>query len=428
MRNQKLLIIFFSFFVLFFSCNKTKSIETGNDADTNEPDRENSDNFENREWSDLSDKPFNFAEAVNYCASIGQKLPDIDKLRTLIRNCPATKTGGECKITAENKFREFYTDACKGCEESSSYSIFNDSETLWSSTEVDFPTIVSLKSPFGVSGVWSIKFSAAEISFFESDQLAFVRCVPCDKGDKRVVTCENDSEKFQEQTCDDSGQFVNDRECVECLQGATRDIKCKEDSEKFQSQICNENGAWINFGECFECFDETKMETACENDENLRQIKHCVNKVWVNYGGCFDTCSGTELFCIQNGEFFWSGKMEGSLEYAQEQCKKIGGRLPNISELRTLIQHCQGTQTGGECSVENDCVSYSCKNEACSQCEIEISGKYSVFGDYESLWSDSVNSDNNSQSWIVTFINGSIDLMESFGIDENPALTFRCVR
>ncbi|HQN73774.1 MAG TPA: hypothetical protein PLX56_11715 [bacterium] len=428
MRKMMSAIFLMVFAISLFSCGKNSLVETDNDADMNESEIEDTDNFENIKWSDLSDKSLNFRQAVDYCISIGKKLPDIDELRTLIQNCPATETGGECKITAEDKSHEFYTDACKGCEKGSPCSILNDSEILWSSTEVEWPTIASLKSPFGVSGAWSIRFSTAEIFFLESDQLAFARCIPCNKGDERVITCENDTKKLQEQTCNDSGEFINDRECVECLQGETQNIKCEENIEKFQSQTCSENGTWINFEECFECFDETKTETTCENDEDLRQIRHCVNKVWVTYGGCFEVCPETEPFCIQNGELFWSGKMEGSLEYAQDHCKKIGGRLPTISELRSLIQNCPGAETGGECNVENDCLSYSCKNEACSQCEIDISGKYSVFGDYESFWSDSMNSDNYSQSWVITFINGSIDLMEISGIDEDPVLKFRCVK
>ena len=39
-----------------------------------------------------------------------------------------------------------------------------------------------------------------------------------------------------------------------------------------------------------------------------------------------------------------------------------------------------------------------------------------------------MNSDNYSQSWVITFINGSIDLMEISGIDEDPVLKFRCVK
>ncbi len=90
-------------------------------------------------------------------------------------------------------------------------------------------------------------------------------------------------------------------------------------------------------------------------------------------------------------------------------CKKLGGRLPTISELRTLIQNCPGTETGGECGVTDDCLSFAdCWNHPCFGCEYDESGKYSIFGDADILWSSSEQSDNADRAWYVSFNDGRV--------------------
>ena len=101
-------------------------------------------------------------------------------------------------------------------------------------------------------------------------------------------------------------------------------------------------------------------------------------------------------------------------------CENLGGRLPTISELRTLIQNCPATKTGGECGVTDECLSYEdCWNGPCDGCEYDESGKYSVFGTTESLWSSSAWSDSPSITWGVGF---------SYGVVGNVMDSVRCVK
>ena len=73
-------------------------------------------------------------------------------------------------------------------------------------------------------------------------------------------------------------------------------------------------------------------------------------------------------------------------------------RLPNISELRTLIQNCSKTESGGACGVTDSCLSYNdCRNDDCGGCTYDENnpGQYSKFGDTGSVyfWSSSIVSD-----------------------------------
>ena len=91
---------------------------------------------------------------------------------------------------------------------------------------------------------------------------------------------------------------------------------------------------------------------------------------------------------------------------SQHLCRKVlinishigrGGyndwKVPSIDELRTLIQNCPATETGGECGVTDTCLSFRlCSLNACTGCEFDNygKGKYSKLGDIEQFWSSSV--------------------------------------
>jgi len=127
--------------------------------------------------------------------------------------------------------------------------------------------------------------------------------------------------------------------------------------------------------------------------------------------GLGETCTGSDKFCHSHDGLNWSDASSSSMTWneAITYCEDLGGRLPTISELRTLIQNCPGTETGGECGVTDSCLSSGdCWNDPCDGCEYDETGKYSVFRDIYWFWSSSGQSGNADNAWYVDFVYGFV--------------------
>ncbi len=134
--------------------------------------------------------------------------------------------------------------------------------------------------------------------------------------------------------------------------------------------------------------------------------------------GVSATCTDSEKFCHTHEGLDWSDVSSKTMmrDEAIEYCENIGGRLPTISELRTLVQSCPATETGGECGITDICSAYyDCWNNSCEGCEDDSFGKYSVFGNVGWFWSSSVRSDTQDLDlvWILGFYNGRLDEAET---------------
>jgi hypothetical protein len=98
-------------------------------------------------------------------------------------------------------------------------------------------------------------------------------------------------------------------------------------------------------------------------------------------------CSADKPFCQRFQGRSWSD-MTGELTFdaAKEYCSSIGGRLPTISELRTLVVDCDTTKAGGTCGLTDTCNSLdTCWDaHACANCG---DGSSSVFHNEHNFWS-----------------------------------------
>jgi hypothetical protein len=152
----------------------------------------------------------------------------------------------------------------------------------------------------------------------------------------------------------------------------------------------------------------------------------CENGYYCEDNSCvIDPCPYANFPNHNNGDC-WSDKAANTMNHADaiSYCEGLGGHLPTISELRTLIQNCSKTETGGSCGVTDSCLSYSeCRNDDCSGCSYDSSGKYSVFGDTGWFWSSSVLSDYTNDAWYVNFFFGNVS-----NYYRSSSIFVRCVR
>ena len=133
----------------------------------------------------------------------------------------------------------------------------------------------------------------------------------------------------------------------------------------------------------------------------------------------------------------WSKKAEDAMAWqtAVNYCNNYsegglnGWRLPNISELRTLVQNCAGTVTGGSCGVidtgdpTTSCLSYSCYNRNNCLCAEDLSGNYSKLGDTSWFWSYSTPPNSTDTAWRMNFTTG-----ETAMHSKDTERYIRCVR
>ena len=125
----------------------------------------------------------------------------------------------------------------------------------------------------------------------------------------------------------------------------------------------------------------------------------------------------------------WSNKAdEMNWNDALNYCKNLneGGysdwRLPNIDELRTLIQNHSGTQTGGICSISEKAGKLSSVDWT-KDCD-GIDGKnFSKLGDTGRFWSSSTQSNSSHYAWLVSFYYGTV-----FNYNKYSYFNLRCVR
>lgn len=145
---------------------------------------------------------------------------------------------------------------------------------------------------------------------------------------------------------------------------------------------------------------ETTDENSMPDEDSYTKLPEC------------SPTSGTP--CIDSSiGYIWSSKSKDpkSQYNAGEYCGMIseGGytdwRLPTISELRTLVQHCPPMETGGTCEVTDLCTGISCWEENCTHgyCPSEWAGKYSKLGDIGRLWSSTSKGGAWDYFWFMDF-------------------------
>lgn len=353
-------------------------------------------------WSAKSDG-MNWQDAVDYCNNLTQggfsdwRLPDIDELRTLIQNCANTEPDGQCKVS-ENKGKlssnDKYPDGacyCSAKKTDGSYSKFGDDDkvVLWSSSAVLGYTDGNY--------VWRVAFDHGKVDYSNSkNSLADLRCV---RREKRERLCRNLPENA-------------------VWNGAASITQTWNDGiwQPSDTGVCSE----IPSGT--ECRFTCNPGYGCDGSKctltDINAISECSSE---SPAPCRDSLNGM-IWSARSGKIKWSE--------AVDYCDNLteGGisrwHLPDIGEIRTLIQNCDGSVAGGGCGVTESCAAQDdCWTEsACRSCASDSSGKYSKFGEKVELWSYSAVSKNSCCAWEADFGSGSIEL---YNKDESKYV--RCV-
>lgn len=213
-------------------------------------------------------------------------------------------------------------------------------------------------------------------------------------------------------------------EDISCINYEDRIITCETDENKKQDQFCVDN-EWINSGICYLCEDYDTRIVKCATDETMEQSQLCLYGDWINEDECL--CPSDNPFCRKHAGLSWSNvtpwkTYDGTKQY----CSELGGRIPSISELRTLIINCPATELGGECKIEPKCYSYdNCwDEETCGGCENDGDTKFSVF-EKETLDSSTPDWDDDDNNWSVDFYDASIF---SGKVQGDVSFRTRCVK
>ena len=207
----------------------------------------------------------------------------------------------------------------------------------------------------------------------------------------------------------------------------------------------HKTGSICTYGQ-FKCEEDASYSCGYSGNDLLWKFSEtCSNGCNSSTGKCYSD-SGTNsdsnsdsteqdsnsASCTTIDGYMWSSKSsyemtwDDAVSYCDNltECGYSNWHLPTISELRTLIQNCSGTVTGGSCGVTDSCLSYSnCWNDACNGCSSDSSVKYSKLGDNSWLWSSSVSSDDSNDAWNVYFSTGDM-----FDYLKRHYYYVRCVR
>ena len=329
-------------------------------------------------WSSVHTQKLVQTLAVSHCEDLDEggfsdwRLPTIDELRTLLLNSPETTFGGRCKVSDPECLSStcFDKTVCASVlenDETGFYSKLGDTEKLWSSSVISDDPEAGWVVAFHNSNIWSAKST-----------LLYSRCVRDELKIKNPNTC-----------------LPNPCYKVKYSTGV-----CTPEGSSYKCE-CDTNTTW-NGSDCkmTECF--TSIKTPCVDPNGT---------TWSKRNLSLTTYAAAESFCenlTEGGYNDW--------------------KLPDIDQLRSLIQNCTATETGStscKISLENNCVSSFTECPCGQYCDSDSSGTYSKFGDTAYFWSSTETATTNSY-WVINFSSAAfVNNDKESGSNEYGA---RCVR
>ncbi len=185
MNKFNLILSFCLFFVLFSSCapDLTDDVEWAYDVAKNNSGSGSGSSSgsctimeDGNMWSPEASSIMDWSDAIDYCNNLTAcgysdwHLPTISELRTLIKNCSGTVTGGSCGVTDSClSWDECRNDACSGCgyDSDGKYSKLGATGEFWSS---------STRSG-NPNSAWFVSFREGSVLYVYKSYNYYVRCV-----------------------------------------------------------------------------------------------------------------------------------------------------------------------------------------------------------------------------------------------------------
>ena len=198
MRHWKwafIAVLILSLCVAFvFSCGDDDDDSGDDDSDDDDDDA----NADKEVWTDSDTglmwqneevDSYEWDEAITYCDNLSWggyndwRLPTISELRSLIRNCEVTETGGSCGVTDSCLDSTCWDDICWGCDyylagpgpqgQYWSPELEGGEGYYWSSSDV----ADDVTDPDWGNGPWCVNFGYGTVDFNDESELFAVRCV-----------------------------------------------------------------------------------------------------------------------------------------------------------------------------------------------------------------------------------------------------------
>ena len=362
-----------------------------------------SEKVENKKWEEAQDY-CNSLNTNSYGQLSGWHMPNIDELKTLLT---AERVKNNCQVSEATDCLS-YNDcwSCLTCSEQGMlptsgidgtecnwegivnyddgrFSKLGDTGRFWSSS-------ISGVYEYEIMSAWWIGFSSGYLySSYSSMASSNIRCVT------------NNSTPLAQ--CSFAGGNWNEAENT-----CTRHCSGKPSNTVWNGTTTYpatySDGSWSTIAPAYNEETEGTCHFKCAQNY-FWDGSACLGKPYVASNGL--EWQGGEVISVEDWE---AAKTHcENLEYAGHD----DWRLPNISELRTLIKNCSNTQMpSGSCGITHpDHLSYNDDwNSACNGCTYDGNnpGQYSKLGDNGWFWSSSIRSDSSNVAWYMDFSHGGV--------------------
>jgi len=387
-------------------------------------------------------------EANHYCKGLslngeGWRLPSISELRSLSRGCSYTQNG--CHVEDNECLEASCADdgSCLGC---SDWKGKAGSGCYWPNKMKGncglYFSSSSVADDWG--NVWSVHFSYGGVHHDKT--IAYARCV---RGHQEENGDGDDDQDRDTNLC--SGTCGDDyMKDFYCLDDETLCF-CFGAGEKLTSMSCDDIclPSQISKG-CKTITDYTPNLSYCICEDNTTDGDDSVDGDDVDVSADGDDAS--RIYTDPTTNLEWQkipGKTFANWSVAKNYCNGLklngtGWRLPNISELRSLVRNCGPIETKGACGVKDACLSCGigyedeCAVKSCwtkascnpSSC-VDNGGPtycyWPMLADFSGTctwyWSSTPCKNCTESAWAISFNYGDLEQ-----ILETNYLSVRCVR